>query len=137
MNDGILNKIDKLNINDAQKPNRRHKNGQISEEDGAQLLSKCFTTTVFELTKNYRVKDKLHRELLERIRTNDPNESDCQRLCNLHFSNYGSKEQQEYRKKVESDPKTVFLFTKNSLIKKYEHHFSVRLKGSTVSLLWI
>ena len=114
MNDGILNRINKINLNEPQAPNYQHKNKQISDEVGARLLSQCQTASVFELTKNFRVKDELHRELLERLRTGDPTESDCERLCSLHFCNYTSNEQKQYVQDVESSPKTVWLFTKNA-----------------------
>jgi len=86
---------------------------QLLEKRGDDIFMDEMTQHVFYLTKNYQVKDKKFRALLNNLQTGEVTENDARKLMILHFFNY----LKEKKDTTENDPRTIWLFTKNETIR--------------------
>ena len=112
---GVIQGFSKYkNKNKPKNISRKRKNDQICDYVGFELLYENMTTYVFELTKNFRTADEEDNALMKRLRTGDQTDEDAQRLANLHLDNFSP----DFRKKLESDPKTLHAFAKQEDRKK-------------------
>jgi len=79
---------------------------------GGLLFTEVMTENVYFLTKNYRVKCRKFRKLLERVRKGRPSDEDAERIMNLHLHHYDDHDK-DFVTSIETHPKTMWLFTKN------------------------
>ena len=100
-----------------QQDNQQHvtdkmKDSQLLAYKGGILFTEVMTESVYCLTKNYRVKCKRFKQLLERVRVGRPNKQDAESIMNLHLFHYDSDK--EFMSVLENSNKTMYLFTNNA-----------------------
>lgn len=104
---------DLANYEVPQKKNTKmSKNALLMIKNGHKLFRDVMTENVFFLTKNYRVKCKRFRSLLDRVRVGEPSEEDIAAIMKLHLTFYSGD--REFLNKIHNDKKTMFLFNNNA-----------------------
>lgn len=88
------------------------KDTQLLAYKGGILFTEVMTENVYCLTKNYRVKCKKFRELLERVRLGKPSKQDAESIMNLHLFRY--EDNTEFISSLENSDKTMHLYTNNA-----------------------
>lgn len=77
---------------------------------GDWLFTEVMCQRVYFLTKNYRVKCKQFKNILERVRLGEPTRKDADHIMKLHESYYRSNK--KFKDKIENNEKTMWLFSK-------------------------
>jgi len=127
---GVIQGFSKyINTNRPKNISRKRKNDQICDYVGFELLHENMTMYVFVLTKNFRTADPEDNALMKRLRTGDQTDDDAQRLANLHLDNFSP----DFRKKLESDPKTLHAFAKQQDRKKMNLELLIKTHKRTRS----
>ena len=83
------------------------------EKRGEYIFIDNMTQHVFHLTKNYRVKDKKFRALLDNLQTGEITENEARNLMSLHIFH----DSPDKKGLIENNPKTIWIFTKNDKVR--------------------
>ena len=81
---------------------------------GDWLFTEVMCENVYFLTKNYRVKCKHFKEILERVRVGKPTRDDADHIMKLHRTFYRSDT--KFKDKIENHRKTMWLYSKNKQV---------------------
>ena len=81
---------------------------------GDWLFTEVMCENVYFLTKNYRVKCKHFKEILERVRVGKPTRDDADHIMKLHHTFYRSDT--KFKDKIENHRKTMWLYSKNKQV---------------------
>lgn len=83
---------------------------------GDWLFTEVMCENVYFLTKNYRVKCKHFKEILERVRVGKPTRDDADHIMKLHHTFYCSDT--KFKDKIENHRKTMWLYSKTNKLRK-------------------
>ncbi len=83
--EGAIQGYSKKKLNMPQTLTAKMAASQLLCQRGSYLFTNVMSETVFTLNKNYRVKNKEFRDLLGRLRTEEPTEQDAEIIPNLFF----------------------------------------------------
>lgn len=81
---------------------------------GDWLFTDVMCQRVYFLTKNYRVKCKQFKSLLERVRVGKPTRTDADHIMKLHHTFYRSDK--KFKDTIENHEKTMWLYSKRKQV---------------------
>ena len=113
---GAINGYDKRCCGAEQYVTDKMSEAQLFAYQGDWLFTDIMTDQVFFLTKNFRVRCKIFKRLLERVRVGRATEEDADKMMKLHHVFY--RVDKEFKHKVENHEKTMWLFSNNNDVRK-------------------
>ena len=113
---GAINGYDKRCCGAEQHVTDKMTEAQLFAYRGDWLFTEIMTDQVFFLTKNFRVRCKRFKELLERVRIGHTTEEDADKMMKLHHVFY--RADKEFKQKIENHKKTMWLFSNNNDVKR-------------------
>jgi DNA replication protein DnaC len=113
---GAINGYDKRCCGAEQYVTDKMSEAQLFAYRGDWLFTDIMTDQVFVLTKNYRVRCKIFKRLLERVRVGRTTEEDADKMMKLHHVFY--RVDKEFKHTVENHEKTMWLFSNNNDVRK-------------------
>ena len=85
---------------------------QLFAYRGDWIFTEVMTENVYILTKNYRVRCKHFKRLLERVRKGNATREDAEKMMKLHHVFY--KVDKDFKDNIENHGKTMWLFSNNA-----------------------